>query len=186
MGNSTGNTVSTELDTPSTAFEENRSLNTACCACRKENPIIPDANETQGRRGISYTSLNMSAARNAPYTSRLGIEESITSNPVPSTETGMPAYRIKSPEPLTSWTSHEQQVLVDLLNKHPQARENESYRQRLLERVQQELPSKSLEEIKECYAYLREVRLACVKSRRSSLNQPASPRLGSEFSRFQT
>lgn len=77
---------------------------------------------------------------------------------------GGESYRIESPtnqsepKPFRNWTTFEQQVLIHSLHEHPQARENASYRFKLIERIQRQLPQKSMEEIEACYDYLQAVR----------------------------
>jgi hypothetical protein len=172
---------------PSTVFDEKDSLNMACCTFRKEDRTFTPSASEQRRSCVSYASLNVSAVRSTPYRPRLDIEASIPNIPVSNIGTLILANNQNSdPEPLSSWTIQEQQVLIDSLSKHPQARENESYRQRLMETVKMKLPNKTLDEIKECYNYLREVRLAHVKCRRSSLNQRVSPNQEGKALTFQT
>ncbi len=180
-----GNIISVQV--PLTGFEEKGSLDTSCCTCRKDaQSSNSDSTDAHRRRRASNASSNMAAARNAPYTTRLDIEGSTPWAPNSNSGTGFLDCKNSGPEPLTNWTAQEQQVLIDSLNKHPQARENESYRQRLIERVRRNLPNKSLGEIRECYTYLRDVRLACVKCSPTSLNEPVSPNNGGKSLTFET
>jgi hypothetical protein len=188
MGNSL-NTNSSAL-MPLAMFDGGVSLEKACCSCRKEEHRCEDQNTTepQKRRGVRSLSF-IAARRSAPYSSRIGIEGFTPTSPLSSDDPGcclgIPACKNSDPEPLTSWTIKEQQILIDSLNEHPQARANESYRQRLMERVQSvDLPNKSLDEIRKCYAHLLDIRLAVVRDSRFS--QPTRLRQGGGAVIFET
>ena len=63
-------------------------------------------------------------------------------------------------EPLPNWTLGQQQIIIDSLKVHPQARENKEYRLRLImTRTRHQLPEKSVEEIEECYRHLQTARI---------------------------
>jgi hypothetical protein len=172
----------------STAFEDGCSLKSTCCSRGKEDTFIEvydKTNETQNRRGVRRVSFNTYGVRSAPYTSKIDIEGKICTSTLSADDPEIcleiqfiSACKNSAPAPLASWTIQEQQVLIDSLNLHPQARENESYRQKLMQRIRNELPSKSLDEIRECYAYLQAVRVAHVRHSRATAIRPASPRHG--------
>jgi hypothetical protein len=198
MGN-TANTRSSVLvpEVPvSTAFEEGCSLKSTCCSHVKDAPLKEKADgttEAQTRRGVRRVSLNTSGVRSAPYTSKIDIEGKICT-PTLSVDDPEICLEIKfisdcknsAPVPLSCWTIQEQQVLIDSLNLHPQARENDSYRQKLMKRIRKDLPSKSLDEIRECYRYLQDVRVAHVRYSRATAIRPASPRHGGTLVTLQT
>ena len=174
---------------PLTEFKERTFLEKSCCSCRKEEQaFVQDTNETeiQKRRGVRHVSFKTPAMRSAPYSSRIDIE-GLTSPPtLPGDDLspdhlGIQTCKNSDLYTLASWTIQEQQVLVDSLNEHPQARENESYRQKLMQRVQSELPNKSLDEIRRCYTHLMDIRLADVRQSRFSAIQSAGPRKEKEL-----
>jgi hypothetical protein len=193
MGNANSNlkTHSSVL-VPFCVLKESVSLENSCCARGKEDQTcVKETIEVQRRKSAcAGVSCGVSPARSAPYTSRLDIEGSISraslSDDEPEIFLGIPDCKNSDPEPLINWTIEEQQVLIDSLNKHPQARENESYRRRLIDRVRRELPNKSLGEIRECCAYLLELRLAGVRYSRFELFKPVSPRNVRKEVLFQT
>ena len=174
-----------------TALNESISLKSTCCVRGKDDPLNPlelDAtSEAKARRGVRKVSFNTKTVRSAPYTSKIDIEGRISTLSMILSDkdpeiclvtTFEPACKHSDPEPLKSWTNHEQQVLIDSLNEHPQAREDESYRRKLMDRVRKDLPNKSLEEIRECYAYLLKVRIALARCSRFAAIHAASPRGG--------
>ena len=177
-------------------LNERVTLNSTCCLRGKKetfDSMESDISDEKTRRGVRRVWFNTMTVRNAPYTSNLDIERGIPKSTLSDHDTEIclginfePDCKPSDPEPLKSWTRHEQQILIDSLKEHPQARENESYRRKLMKKVRHELPHKSLVEIKECYAYLLDVRLSHVRYDRFVAIRPASPSQGRKPVKFQT
>ena len=149
MGISASQSDFSELNTDSDLLH---TKDIRCCACSK------NTNAKSVERAVRKSSSIAKDMDNFSLDPRpVGKDLASDSPPTSGGEYNLSVRHLNvknEPVPLPNWTSSEQNYLIETLHAHPQAGNSQDYLRRLIDRTKKLFPSKSTEDVQNCYHYL--------------------------------